>query len=274
MMQTNQKIRKTGFLGRLLRITLLLISAVAASEASAQTMLLPPVKTDTLAAITRDWTEWESASMSGKLRMEGLPVTPSVKIWMVRDSLIRISLRAPFVGEVGRAEVADSMLLVVNKMNHSYVEEPLDKALAYYPGGIADLQELLLGRIVIPGAGLLSPEIADAVEIYAEEDGSATIVAAEDWKIPGFNYGYSVGADGWPAALMVLPESLPQVAVTLLFSFFENGHDITVNYQNGEKTIQATLELSEPEWDGKGFDALKNVEKYQKLPLSDFFKQF
>lgn len=273
-MQTNRKIRKTGFPGSLSGILLLLISAFTAAEASAQTTLLPPVKADTLAAITRDWTDWESASMTGKLRMEGLPVTPSVKIWMVRDSLIRISLRAPFVGEVGRAEVADSMLLVVNKMNHSYVEEPLDKAFAYYPGGISDLQELLLGRIVIPGSGLLSADIADAVEIYAEEDGSATIVAAEDGKIPGFNYGYSIGADGWPAALMVLPESLPQVAVTLLFSFFEKGHDINVNYQNGEKIIQATLELSEPDWDGKGFDALRNVEKYQKLPLQDFFRQF
>lgn len=261
--------------GKLLKLIAILFMAILSDiSAHAQTMLLPAVKSDTISAMTRDWIEWRSVAISGKVKMEGLPVTPSVKIWMERDSLIRISLRAPFVGEVGRVEINDSVLLLVNKMNHSYSEEPLERALAYYPGGISDIQELLLGRIVIPGSGLLRSEISENVEIYAEDDGSATIVSAEEMRVPGFNYGYSIGADGWPAAFIVVPEMEPGVAVTLLYSFFERGYDLTFIYQKDDTGKQASLELSVPEWDGKGFDALKNVEKYQKLSLSDFFKSF
>ncbi|MDE6144531.1 MAG: DUF4292 domain-containing protein, partial [Muribaculaceae bacterium] len=142
------------------RHILMLVSLLASFvSAFAQTPLDDERKEAVVDSITRGEIEWESLTLAGKFRMNGLPVSPSVRIYMKRDSVILMSLRAPFVGEVGRAEIADSMILVVNKMNKTYVEEPIEKALAYYPGGISDIQNLLLGQAFIPGHGVISPDM-------------------------------------------------------------------------------------------------------------------
>lgn len=117
-----------------LALALILLAAMP-RNASSQNIVDADERLLAVDSITASWEAWTSVGISGKFRMAGLPLSPSVKIYMVRDSSIFISLRAPLVGEVGRAEIADSTLLVVNKMNKTYVEEPIARALAYYPGG-------------------------------------------------------------------------------------------------------------------------------------------
>ena len=63
---------------------------------------------------------WQSAEFSGKLKTDKLPVSPNVKIYMVRDSLLQISVRAPLLGEVGRLNLTHDEVLVVNKMKKIY----------------------------------------------------------------------------------------------------------------------------------------------------------
>lgn len=225
-------------------------------------------------SITASWQEWETVALSGKFKMEGLPLSPSVKIFMVRDSAILISLRAPFVGEVGRAEIVDSTLLVVNKMNKTYVEEPISKALAYYPGGVSDIQDLLLGRVVVPGYGILNSGIAQMVEIYPEDDGTSTLIATKETAVPGFNYGYII-TPGWlTGALMVLPVARPDVAVVLSYEYFEKGYDIDFMYQSDERSHRALLDLGLPDFGAKGFDSIKLGSGYTQLPFDKFIKSF
>ena len=243
-------------------------------HAWAQSPVAPDIKGIAIDSITAGWNDWTTVSISGKFKMAGLPLSPTVKIFMERDSVIRISLRAPLLGEVGRAEIADSMILVVNKMNKTYVEEPISKALSYYPGGVADLQNLLLGRIVLPGFGLLSPENQESVEIYEGEGGAAMLVASEEAALPGFNYGYLVSPEWLTAALMVLPEKHEDVVVKLEYEYFDNGYDLRFDYISEKKKYQAILELNAPEWEGKGFDAIRINSRFRKLPFDKFIKSF
>ncbi len=262
-------IRLSGLL-----LTVALMIAAGTAPAVSQTLLEEAEKMAFVDTVSGSWTSWESLSVSGKFKMGGLPVSPSVKIFMQRDSSILISLRAPFVGEVGRAEIVDSTLLVVNKMNKTYVEEPIAKALAYYPGGISDIQDLLLGRAVIPGLGLLSPDIAGSVEIYAEDDGSTTLIASEEARLEGFNYGYSFTPEYLLGALMVLPLSRPDVAVTLTYQYYTKGYDIEFVYQSEKRNYRALLELDTPDPEGNGFGRIKLGNKYTKLPFDKFIKSF
>lgn len=262
-------IRLSGLL-----LTVALMVAGGSASSVAQTLVEESAKMAFVDTIAASWTPWETLSVSGKFKMGGLPVSPSVKIFMQRDSAILISLRAPFVGEVGRAEIVDSTLLVVNKMNKTYVEEPIDKALAYYPGGISDLQDLLLGRAVIPGYGLLSPDIADAVEVYAEDDGSSTLIASEEARLEGFNYGYSFTPEYLLGALMVLPLQHPDVAVTFTYQYYTKGYDIEFVYQSEKRNYRALLELDTPDPEGNGFDRIKLGNKYTKLSFDKFIKSF
>lgn len=240
----------------------------------AQTLLPADTTKMVIDSISSRWGDWDKVSISGKFKMAGLPLSPSVKVYMQRDSSIFISLRAPLMGEVGRAEVIDSTLLIVNKMNKTYVEEPIEKALAYYPGGISDLQNLLLGRAVMPGYGPLSPDIAEIAELYGEEDGSTTLIATEEARLEGFNYGYSFTPDCLLQALMVLPLDHPDVAVTLSYEYYEKGYDMEFVYQSEKRNYRATLELNEPDTDGNPMNPIKIGNNFKKLDLADFWKSF
>lgn len=232
------------------------------------------VKQLALDSISAPYNNWETATISGKFKMGGLPLSPSVRIYMKRDSSIFISLRAPLVGEVGRAEIADGRMLLVNKMNKTYVDESISKALAYYPGGVSDLQNLLLGRIIIPGFGLLSPDMAGSVDIYSEKDGTLTLIPQQDAMIPGFNYGYTINRNWLTEVLMVLPLNKPDVAVTLNYTHFNKGYDLEFVYQSEKRNYRATLELDPPKWEGQGFDRIKINSSYTQLSLDKFYKSF
>lgn len=254
------------------RVAVLIVAMVifTGMHMSAQTPVDSVARHAVVDSIIAPWTDWKDVSINGKLKMAGLPVSPSVKIFMERDSAIYISLRAPFVGEVGRAEITDSTVLVVNKMKKVYIEESLEKVFSFYPGSLYDLQNLILGRVALPGLGMLSHEVEDAVDIYAEEDGTYSLVVSEEAEIPGINYGYVFDSGFWPVALLVLPQQAPDISVTLGYEYYENGYDMTVFYRSDKKNIQATLELDEPDWKGKPFDRISLGSKYRKVDLKDF----
>ena len=54
-----------------------------------------------------------------------------------------------------RADVDTDSVLVVNKLAKTYAREPVQRLLEFYPYFIGDVQSLLLGRIIILGAGEL-----------------------------------------------------------------------------------------------------------------------
>lgn len=251
---------------------MLLVAGFLPSTAQAQTPVMPEERHAVVDSIISGWNDWTEVSLSGKLKMAGLPVTPSVKIYMQRDSSIFISLRAPLVGEVGRAEITDSTVLVVNKMKKIYIEESLEKVMSFYPGTIADLQNIFLGRIALPGLGLLSHDVEENLDIYSEADTTYSLVVNEDMAIPGVNYGYVINRGYWPVALLVLPESNPDLTVTLTYDYFENGYDMTFFYRSEKKIIQADLEFDLPNWEPKPFDRISLNSKYRKVELTDFLK--
>lgn len=257
-----------------LLIVIMMMVSGAGSTTSAQVLVPSDSTMMAIDSIANRWNDWETLSISGKFKMAGLPLSPSVKIFMEKDSSIFISLRAPLMGEVGRAEIADSTLRIVNKMSKTYIEEPISKALDYYPGGVADLQNLLLGRAVIAGYGLLSPELGEIVELYAEEDGSQTLIAADVARLEEFNYGYSITPDFLIQALMVLPVNKPDVAVTLAYTYYEKGYDMEFVYQSEKRNYRATLELDEPQYEGGEMTPIKINDRYRRLDFGDFMKSF
>lgn len=244
------------------------------AAATAQTPVAPGRKAEAAGLVAAHNTDWEHVTLSGKFRMAGLPVTPSLRIYMQRDSLVMLSLRAPLMGEVGRAEITDSTITVIDKMHRVYATDSLDRVLAHYPGGIADLQQLLLGRIVIPGQGTLDPEQTEAVEIYDGQEGNFTVVAAEGYEPEEYAWGYMVNADGNPNALMVLPLMKDDTAVVLQYEWPGEGCDMTLEWVTPDKSRRATLELNAPDWNGKPFDRLKLGDKYREVTFDQLVKAF
>lgn len=245
-----------------------------ANECAAQTPVDSVRRNALIDSVSAQWPQWQVATISGKLRMEGLPLSPSVKIYMLRDSCVRISLRAPLMGEVGRAEIEGDSILVVNKMKKTYVKESLDSLLQRYPVTISDVQDILLGRISLPGLGELSPERAQFVEIYEEAEGRCSLVPAPDFQPDDFSYGYLIDNLARVETLMVVPLSKPEVYVTLSYAYGIKGYDLTVVYESPDKTKGGTLELNYPQWDNTPIEPIKLNGRYIKMNPEDFLKSF
>lgn len=229
-------------------------------------------KREVLNQVKQTDTDWQTVSISGKLKMKGLPVSPSVKIYMEKNCKIYISLTAFLVGEVGRCEINGDSILLVNKMKKVYVKESLAEALKYYPGTLKDLQYLILGRVVWPGQPEVVPQNIDMIEVYRGEE--ISIVPGEDLLIDGFSYGYTLYPNGKPKLLLVVPDMYPDSNVMVNYDFMNNGYDIQMSYISPSRSYTATLELEKPKFGASSMAPIKLNDKFRKVSVENFFKLF
>lgn len=220
-----------------------------------------------------DYLPWERVTLQGKLKMQGLPLSPSVKIFMLRDSLISISIRAPFVGEAARIEINQDSITAVNKMNKTFVSERVSEFLKYYPGGISNVQDLLLDRFFLPGQNLEEAEIEDLIDIYFEDD-QYNVIPKGEAEIEGIKYGFVVDEAFNPLMIIILPESRPGLEISAVYNRKLQGYDLQFIYQEDNKKMEFTLEMKEPDWDGETPKPLNLDKKYKKLTLGEFVSSF
>lgn len=221
-----------------------------------------------------DSTEWEVVSIDGKLRMEGLPLSPTVKIFMQKDSLIDISLRAPFIGEAGRLIVTPDSAIVINKMKKVWATVPFsDVPNAPVTFGIEMLQEMILGHFFLPGIDVEAVDLDDYVDVYYGEEGQYNIIPKGEAEIPGIKYGFVVDEEFNPLMLVVLPEE-KEMEIDLMYTYKSKGYDIQANYYDDSRSLEALLELKDPEWKGAAPKGMVPDKKYRKVSLSDFMRSF
>lgn len=214
---------------------------------------------------------WNNVVLAGKLKMKGLPLSPSVRIYMKRDSLIDLSLRAPFMGEVGRMQLSCDSVIAVNKVNKTYIKANVADFLKYYPGGIGDVQDLLLGRFFLPGIDLDEVEPEDVTEIFYE-DGQYNVVPIGDAEIAGIKYGFVVDEFFNPLMLIIIPENRENMEASVIYEKKLQGYDLRMEIQEGNNIFGFTLELKDPEWGGEVPKNLEIGKKLKEVTLSEFLK--
>lgn len=214
--------------------------------------------------------DWKDVVFSGKLSIKKLPVSPSVRIYMVRDSLIQISARVPLLGEVGRLSLTRDKLLIVNKHRKTYCEEDAGNLLELYPSAISDIQALLLARVVVFGQGELNPSLSESVEVQEMENGNFIILPHTEPGVVPFNYGYVVS----PAlrTLAALFNVAGKASLELRYGYKDRGLQIDALYDNMKgKRTEVDLDFSSVKWGGSELPPVK-TGGYRKLGLKEFIK--
>lgn len=253
-----------------IKIVLLMAGLLLAIPAKA----VPPEgeAMDMVNNILNRYTPWEKVTFSGKLRtsMVKLPVTPTVKIFAVKDQLFQLSLSAPFLGEVGRLEVTPESLTVVNKFNKTYVRETMENLMGIYPGLIGDLQDLFLARIVVLGQGEFSLDNMDLMALMPIED-DQWIVVPEDPE-SNLKYGYVVLPNGRTGAMFGYMEGRPE-NVTLTYGY-DGGMVMDVEVDKGKgKRFTGSLDFTTVKWGGNRMGPI-NLDRYRKVGLAEFVKNY
>lgn len=245
-----------------------------------------------LDAVLRHYNNWETVEMTGKLRASGLPLNPTVKLYMARGSEISISVRAPFVGEAGRIEICGDTLTAINRMKRVYCKESLSGILSGYPGFVSDLQSLLLGRIVVLGSGELSFVNAALMDVSVSE--ASTFGGNPGWRfeqqglgelVSGLSLAYVATSAGRLSDLelnMAVPQkdddgenASRDISVGLRYSYPDSGLDISIVKGKGNLMNEvAMLDFNSIKWKADRPAPVKLGDRFRQVSIKDFFRSF
>lgn len=227
-----------------------------------------------LQQLTGGYHSWQRVELNGKLKMQELPLNPSLRIYMERGSKIYISVRAPFLGEVGRLELSGTGLTAVNKMRKVYVREDISALLGgNLPVRVEDIQDLLLGRVFLTGSGTLSAENQNECRLYDEGD-CRLLIPKEQPAGGAVRYGYTIDYDVRLQDMYVTTVS-GSYALLLEYGYEGKKSSIDVNVQLRSKSYAATLQFDAPKWDvANGMTAIDINPSWRRISISEFIKSF
>lgn len=250
---------------------MLLTAAVGApaQTASGNDAQVPPEPV--LADIIRSYQPWYSAEFSGRLRYDKLPVSPTVKMYMVRDSLLQVSVRVPLMGEVGRLHITKNEFTVVNRLKRVYCSEPAENLFAMYPTLLSDIQGIFLGRVVLFGSGELGGENQELVGVEEDREGGWMLIPLQGTGISDLNYGYLVGSNSRTKALLATLRG--KGSVQILYSYQNRGEQMKIGYEGKGKTLDAELDFTSVKWGGSEMSPLR-LMNYDKVSVKEFMASF
>lgn len=242
---------------------------VAVDTVPGQYIESKPSKVDDALKLYKDW---NSAQISGKIHVPSLPVTPSVKIYMKKGKELTISASAIFVGEVFRVELTEDSLFIVNKLKKVYCKESGDKLQEIYPTLCEELQSILLGRMIVPGNGTLSPANVSKVNVEMEKDMRKVIPQLGDFPLE-VNAFYLIDGIGRVSNLMVEAEA-NRPLFSLSYDWKGNGgSDIeAVVTKKNNKPLRIEINLDAPKWGAGPLSPYKLGKDFKRVGLKEFFK--
>ncbi len=251
----------------------------ALGGALSQSVILDSVRSAALATILPAYTDWQTAEISGKLRMNKLPISPTIKIYMKKGEEISISVRASLLGEVGRIEIAGDSVIAVNKMKRVYCAESISGIKYDYPDLIADIQSLLLARAVVLRAGELSPLNADFLDFTPLSAISPSWLLSypkgrtEDDEL---GYEYRINAQGQTERLLVdLSTGDHDFSLALDYTYPSSGFDMNISFSSdGSKKFNALVDFDNVKWEAKAPAPLNLGSRYTRLGIKQFIKSF
>lgn len=237
------------------------------------------VRQSALETILPNYNDWTVAQLNGTLKLKGLPVTPSIKIYMEKGKRISISIRASLLGEVGRIDVDGDSILAVNKMKRTYCVQKFGNIKYDYPDIISDVQSLLLDRVVIPKAGELKEGNADFIDInLGGSDEIAWILDFPKGLSSSDTMGmrYAINTNGLISQLIgfLITEDHESV-LNLAYAYRTNGYDMAITFIKDEKPQFSTIVNFDPvQWEANTPTPVQINSKYKQMGLKDFIHSF
>lgn len=260
--------------GRKIHYLIAMLMLLAASVTAHAQQPLPQAMTDSIVAEgTSLYGLWSRAEMTGKVTVPGLFIRPSARIYMERDSLLSISIRAPFLGEVAVIEATPKSLLAVNKMGRTYCFENLTELLNGMPVTLGNIQDALLSRIFIAGQGTLSRHNASQIELYPDDGGGYIVIPSLQPSTSGFTYGFTTDEDLSLSSILVETTD-GNISATAQYIRSLQATAIEASFSSGRREFSLTLSLDAPKWGANPPAAAEVTSRYRKLGLWEFLKSF
>lgn len=265
---------------KLFRIFLMIIALhCACGVANGQELLGDKERDNAVKEIISDYKNWNAAAWQAGVKTSILPITPTMKVYMKKGELTLISLRVPLLGEVGRIEIDNENVLVINKMKKRYWEKSIAEVDSIIPDAQQTLQALLLGRVAVFGYGELSKKNGSYTQIYSLGSEGWLILPELPDNMEGGAYGYAVNSDGEITDVILAStdddstSKLKDLSVSVNVTYGKNGDaDASLSMKYGTTNIEATIDADTIEWGAKGFDRFQLTSAYKKSSFKECLK--
>ena len=192
--------------------------------------------------------EWAQLSMQGKLKVDGLPVNPNIKIYMDRGKSILLSARAPILGEVARIEICKDSITFINKHTRRYFSADLSRVFSANPSLIADIQDILLGQVAYPGHGRLTEDLAALTEWSLTPEGLLMLFPSGQLQHSEAEYGFLVDPDSFRLSVFALMLPQSETIVDLHYLYGPAGYTLQLTSDNKKQRLGGELQLSSPDF--------------------------
>ena len=215
------------------------------------------------------FTSWNTIMLSAQLQMDGLPLSPSLKIFMEKGKSMSISLRAPFIGEAGRLEFANDTVVAVNKMKNVYAIADISQLMGGIEFTLSDLQDVFLARAFAIGEGTITQ--------YDKSKHGLYYAPSENYFLPpmpqsdSLLYGFTVNVEG--------------VVNDFIIHDFTSGFELYCLYQYNKKSYNAVFELTYADmqmqvildgitcqWEAQSLSPIKLTSKMREVSVQEFLR--
>lgn len=225
---------------------------------------------------------WSNVRVPVRLTLAagGTPISLSGNLTMVRDKSIFVSLR--FWGfEVAQLNInADSVTAVVKRPNKLYVAESVEKYMHGLNLGVNTLQDLVMGRVLMPGGQLLDTASCDQMEAVCEETSSTSWTIAGRTQHRLYSLAYTAEEDTlthtpYITAAVVTPKG--HASVTCRYGRYVNAAlgsmpqeaSIKVDIKGKPYRLEADIQWEKAKWDQKSPATFNtDLSGYRRIELA------
>lgn len=216
--------------------------------------------------------EWSELSMQGKLSFEGMPVRPTVKVYMKRGESIIMSARAPIFGEVARVEICNDSITVINKHTRKYWVQQLGPYIKSNPNVMSDIQDIFLGKIAFPGHGRLTQDLALKSKWLATPENEIFIFPSADMQFSGSEYGLVLDAGDYSLLSFVLLLLKSNVGLQFAYLYGEVGWTLSIEIEANNNNLGGEIQLSYPDYNPTPLEFTNAGEKYSLTDIKGILK--
>lgn len=212
---------------------------------------------------------WNTVMISAQLQMEGLPLSPSLKIFMKKGECMTISVRAPFLGEVGRLEFANDTILAVNKMKNVYTMADISQLMGGIEFTLSDLQDVLLARAFAIGEGTISQYEKSKHTLYYAENGEYFFPPMP--QSDNMLYGFIIDGEGVISDFM-LRDYIGGFELNCLYQNKKKSYDIVMAFQYVDVQMQVVLSDVMCQWEAQPMNPVKLTSKMREVGIKEFLR--
>ena len=271
--------KKATILGFSVICLVLALSACKSAKSLSKPAVAITENLDYLGSVANNTTSITNFSSKMKLTINsnGKDISVNGTIRMKKNEVIQMSI-VPFLGiEAGRVEFTPTKVLIIDRINKQYVEEPISEltTMANTDMDFYTLQALFTNALFVPGKKEINNDLLSEFTVNTSADTKTMEIRK---KSKGFLYSFSAT----PNTGQLLESSIATISAPYQLNWkysdfqpfgpksFPSRMDIS--FEGGKKPFSAEIDLSKLTENGDWEYPTKVSSKYKKMDFNDLLK--